>query len=601
MGVSLRYAPTPAIDFYAATGSLEPETMLTRIRVKNFKQLDDVDIELGKSVVLIGPNNSGKTTALQALALWDIGVRQWNAKRKGKVAPEKRPGVTINRNDLISIPVPDVNLLWRDLHVRNISNRGPEQKTQNIRIDVIVDGVNAGKAWSCGFEFDYANEQSFYCRPLRLNEDVKPSRMPVCEEASGVRVAFLPPMSGLADREFIKQTGEIGMLIGQGQTAQVLRNLCYQLFTNHESEWQELVKHVQRLFGVELMSPTLLKERSEITMLYEDKQGNRLDLSASGRGLQQTLLLLVHLYANPKNVLLLDEPDAHLEILRQRQIYQLITDAAERHGSQIICASHSEVVLNEAGTRGIVIAFVGKPHRINDRGSQLVKSLADIGWDSYYNAEQTGWVLYLEDATDLAILRAMAEKLNHPASGVLERPFVHYVSNNLPSKARDHFYGLREAKNDLIGLALFDRIDKELKRDTPLHEMMWQRREIENYFTNREVLMRYARGEEDEDLFLLAQADMREEAMKRSIENISVALATLGKGDPWSKDIKATDEFLDPLFKNYFAAIGMPLVFRKSDYHQLVRLIPADRLDQEVSEKLDAIVNVARVAKPKEN
>ena len=41
--------------------------MLTRLRIKNFKRFDDVDIELAKSVVFIGPNNSGKTTALQAL------------------------------------------------------------------------------------------------------------------------------------------------------------------------------------------------------------------------------------------------------------------------------------------------------------------------------------------------------------------------------------------------------------------------------------------------------------------------------------------------------------------------------------------------------
>ena len=431
--------------------------MLTRIRIKNFKKLKDADVELGKSVVLIGPNNSGKTTALQALALWNIGLRQWNAKRRGKAVPEKRPGVTINRNDLPSIPIPDVNLLWRDLHVRNISNRGnrgKEQKTQNIRIEVIVDGVTEGKEWSCGLEFDYANEQSFYCRPLRLGEDDNPQRMPVGDEPGNVRVAFLPPMSGLADREFIKQAGEIGMLIGQGQTAQVLRNLCYTIFTKstEKSEWKELGEHMQRLFGVKLMPPTYVAERSEITMIYQDEHGNLLDLSASGRGLQQTLLLLVYLYANPSTVLLLDEPDAHLEILRQRQIYQLVTEVADRQGSQVICASHSEVVLNEAGTLGVVIAFVGSPHKINDRGSQLVKSLTDIGWDSYYKAEQTGWVLYLEDATDLSILRALAERLGHPAVRFLASPFAHYISTNLPNRAREHFYGLREAKGDLVGL-----------------------------------------------------------------------------------------------------------------------------------------------------
>ena len=50
--------------------------MLTRIRINNFKKLSHVDIELGKTVVLIGPNNSGKTTALcKSLALWDIGLK----------------------------------------------------------------------------------------------------------------------------------------------------------------------------------------------------------------------------------------------------------------------------------------------------------------------------------------------------------------------------------------------------------------------------------------------------------------------------------------------------------------------------------------------
>src|SRR6185436_13825932 len=99
-------------------------------------------------------------------------------------------------------------------------------------------------------------------------------------------------------------------------------------------------------------------------MAYRDSENCLLDISSAGRGLQQTLLLLTRLYANPKTVLLLDEPDAHLEVLRQRQIYQLLTEVAASQGSQIVAASHSEIVLNEAANRDIVVAFVGKPHRI---------------------------------------------------------------------------------------------------------------------------------------------------------------------------------------------------------------------------------------------
>ena len=40
--------------------------MLTKLTIRNFKQFQDTkEIELGNSVVFIGPNNSGKTTAVQ--------------------------------------------------------------------------------------------------------------------------------------------------------------------------------------------------------------------------------------------------------------------------------------------------------------------------------------------------------------------------------------------------------------------------------------------------------------------------------------------------------------------------------------------------------
>ena len=109
--------------------------MLTQLTIRNFKRFDEVEIELGNTVVFIGPNNSGKTTALQALALWDIGLRRWNEKRAGKAAPEKRPGVTINRRDLIALPIPDANLLWRDLSCprRAAGRQGTEDKEHSHR------------------------------------------------------------------------------------------------------------------------------------------------------------------------------------------------------------------------------------------------------------------------------------------------------------------------------------------------------------------------------------------------------------------------------------------------------------------------------------
>jgi energy-coupling factor transporter ATP-binding protein EcfA2 len=527
--------------------------MLTRLIIRNFKRFDEIDLPLGNPVVFIGPNNSGKTTALQALALWETGLQNWVDKRSDKPAPEKRPGITIGRRDLIAIPVPTANLLWRDLHVRDIQRASEGQQTQNIRIEIIVEGVTEGAKWECGLEFDYANAESLYCRPLRKDNG---DRMLVPEMAAKQRVAFLPPMSGLAAIEPKLEAGRINVLIGEGQTAQVLRNLCHRIAQDHPDQWREIYSHIRSLFGVEINQPEYSVGRGEITMSYRERSGTQLDISASGRGLQQILLLLAYLYTNPGTVLLLDEPDAHLEILRQRQIYQLLTQITQEQNSQMIIASHSEVVLNEAASRDTVIAFVGKPHLLNpnDRGSQALKALTRIGFDHYYQAEQKGWILYLEGATDLSILLSFARRLNHPALQHLERPFAHYVANQ-PKKAHEHFEGLREAKKDLRGIAIYDRLEQALPPPGAIKEVTWQRREIENYLCQPETLIGYAIASAQENqpgpLFVSVESDRRKTIMTDSIADTVPPFALRDPSALWWKDVKASEDFLNHVFESF--------------------------------------------------
>lgn len=574
--------------------------MLTKLICRKFKCFGDVEIALGNPVVFIGPNNSGKTAALHALALWDTGIKRWREKYKGRTKPERRPGVAINRRDLIAIPVSHANLLWKNLRVRDVQTINGRQQTQNIRIDILVEGVTQGRAWECGLEFDYANRESFYCRPLRLSEGKNPERMPIPDGIENIRIAFLPPMSGLAANETRLVPGAIDVRIGEGRTAEVLRNLCYQLASEEHARnreaWDAICEKISDLFGVDLDNPIYISERGEIEMTYKDRSKTRLDLASSGRGLQQTLLLFSHLATHPESVLLLDEPDAHLEILRQRQIYEMLTGFAAQQNSQIIAASHSEVILNEAAARDVVVAFLGEPHRIDDRGSQLLKSLRSIGSEQYYQAEQTGWVLYLEGATDLAILRAYAEKLDHPAREILERPFVKYVENQ-PQKAREHFYGLREAKPDLIGFGLFDRLEMQLQTSPELRLYMWKRREIENYLCQREVLIAWAEDmgrRQEGPLFAPAWKAKMEEA----IAEIEQALETLGKGSPWDAHTKVSDDFLNPLFESFFKKRGMPNLMEKTNYHTLARYVSESQIDPEISTVLNAITEVAKRATP---
>ena len=251
----------------------------------------------------------------------------------------------------------------------------------------------------------------------------------------------------------------------------------------------------------------------------------------------------------------------------------------------------------------MVVAFVGHPHRIDDRGSQVLKSLRDISFDQYYQAEQTGWVLYIEGSTDLSILQAFARRLRHERGiKALERPFVHVVGNQ-PSAVQSHFHGLKEALPELRGVALFDRIDRVQPPDlVPVECQIWNRREIENYLCSRATLEAHAGASAAQaapgPLFTESEAARRLLAMRSAISEVESALATLDKGSPWGPDLKASDEFLTPLFKSYYDKLAVPNLMAKKSFYELTDYVPDSEIDPEISDKLDAIARVAESATP---
>ena len=213
-------------------------------------------------------------------------------------------------------------------------------------------------------------------------------------------------------------------------------------------------------------------------------------------------------------------------------------------------------------------------------------------------AEQQGWVLYLEGSTDLAILQAFAEKLSHDAMDILERPYVHYVGNQ-PTEARKHFYGLREAKPDLVGFCLFNRISDQLQTSPELIEYAWQRREIENYIvSSRQVLIDWASAGAEEHSGGPLFSPLWISTMEERVTEIENARETLGQESPWSPDIKVPDDFLDGLFETFFEKLRLPNLMQKTNYHTLVEYVPADQIDPEITEVLDAILEVAQRAVP---
>ena len=162
-----------------------------------------------------------------------------------------------------------------------------------------------------------------------------------------------------------------------------------------------------------------------------------LDIALAGRGLQQMLLIFAYLYSHRGSVLLIDEPDAHLEILRQKQVYVLLRELAAENASQVILATHSEVILSEALDHNLTLLLAGRSDDLAAK-ADIRSTLKHYGAEHYVRARQRGYVLYVEGGTDVEILRALARKTEHAAAKVWdERINSFYLQDNFPDGGLD--------------------------------------------------------------------------------------------------------------------------------------------------------------------
>jgi len=65
--------------------------------------------------------------------------------------------------------------------------------------------------------------------------------------------------------------------------------------------------------------------------------------------------------------------------------------------------------------------------------------------------------------------------------------------------------------------------------------------------------------------------------MEQAIAEVKGALLTLGK-DPWGADLKASDEFLNPVFKRFHEKLALPNLMSKTNHHVLVKFVPGDAI-----------------------
>ena len=594
--------------------------LLHYLEIENFKRFGERQrIELAHPAVLIGPNNCGKTSAIQSLALWSQALRTWYEIRKDSSAKE-RTATGLNRLNIVAVPVQRTRFFWHNTQVR--------AGTKDVALVITVGVEFKGKVVALPMRFRNQGDELVYCSP-------DPSiigDMDLIQHAAALKVELLYPMSGLETEEPLLQPGRIDVLLGQGQTAQVLRNLCLMVARTSLEDWRRITSLMQRLFGVELSEPAETA-RGSIELKYrQPRVKETLDVSSSGRGFQQMLLIFAYLYSHKKSILLVDEPDAHLEILRQKQVYVLLRDIASENHSQVVLVTHSEVILDEALENNLTLLLDGKADDL--AGKQDIRnSLKHFGAEHYVKARQRGYVLYVEGGTDVDMLRALAERMGHPvASAWDERINSFYVQNNYPDQdleaelerveggfgvtPEQHFNGLRNLLPQLKGLAILDNDGRNRKSrlNSPLQLAYWKRYEAENYFITPELLRNYAKTQYPSNDLFFQQTQQAIDEVLNDLVLEQVFDNAQADFDAWTQahaevarvlwEAKTErcklSAFAEEFFRRLAARMGGQMLIRKGELHRLVAHVSPSTIPTEVKEKLDLLGNLFRAAAPDE-
>ncbi|MEW6666231.1 MAG: AAA family ATPase [Thermodesulfobacteriota bacterium] len=544
--------------------------MIRSVRIRRFKRFREVSFELnGRHVVLAGPNNMGKTTVLQAISAWSLAFHRWKALNDFQRHKGYYTKAPIARQAFSAVPLRRFDLMWAD-----------RDYAGSMEIE-----ISSVQGWAITMELIADSTEQIFVRPGR---GVEPS---VLRNAK-LDTVFVPAMTGLSKEEPLYARPEtVADLLGQAKPGDVLRNLLVEA-NRSEKAWSALCESIRKLFAHQLLPPDAAG--AYIVAEYRAiSEGPTFDISSAGSGFQQVLMLLTFLNTRPASVLLLDEPDAHLHIILQDAIYGELREVAARQGSQLIIATHSEVIINSVDPRELwVMLQTARPLAEDAEKSRLVNSLRILSNTDIMLAMDAEGILYVEGRTDLDILRAWAKVLNHRSYDLLQRVFWKPTvwEPRLGAegiKAQDHYDALKLVRNDLPGLVLIDgdahaNIQSTEITGHGLQRLRWNRYEIESYLVHPEALKRFVThvvGEEVagphiEDLERHFRETYPPLFVKNPLEDI-----------PYLKNTKSRTELIPPALD----AAGLP-GFPYTLYYQIAALMRPEEIHPEVKEKLDRIM-----------
>ncbi len=501
--------------------------MITKITLKRFKkfQIGTFSLKSDGVSLLAGPNNSGKSTLLHAMAVWSfcVFVLRQSKGAEAVLRDYTGQGTGLSVEDFNPINIPDLKHLWYQLKPQI---HGQDGYSLEIRLEWIDKNKNKQEL---AIRLSLTNDRLF----IKADNSTLPSTdvLP--------NLIYLPPVAGLDAREPFATQAIRRAKLGRGMAGAILRNILLDLReqnmktraelkgekqrisakdlqTLRETDpWERMQEVLRRTFGVELVVGdydeayhTAIsvfvqpKTWDDATNRYQNS-GAKKDLMVEGSGALQWICVYAFAVNPETDVLLLDEPDAHLHSSLQSTLMDELRNLIRENGTQVFVATHSREVLLTSPIDDIFAFNAKKPKYLKEE-HQRTSLFAGLGedYDPFIDQiRKTKHVFFAENESDLDVLRTVAKTLGKDLPD-----FTFYATTESHKERRKFYAKLKSAIPDLKAFSIRDRDEKPIGdicaktlRDKSDHHKeenfksrTWRRRQIENYACVLDAIARAA-------------------------------------------------------------------------------------------------------------
>ncbi len=368
--------------------------MIRRFTIRGFKRFEhQTKIDLDAVTVLVGANNSGKSTILEALTLFQYCLettRRANGKAGGK-RQSSLSSRSVSPDEFGVLPVAEPTDLW------------PNGRTTGSKTIELQGEYDNGAEIGFTLKLSY---NRFSITP-KLSGDT----------ATAIRqqdIRLIPIFSGFIPREEYLTPPARQERVRLQRHGETVRNLLWDLREHHESRWDKLVDLLRYLFPESVLHINFDVEIDRfLNATYRDRVLTReLDVMVTGSGFHQALQILVSVLAPGARTLLLDEPDAHLHARLQTQLMGVLERLAREEPAQFILATHSPQLLSAAPSGSIRVCMEGAvvPFDVGPAQFRLLEDLGAMDRMEIVPLLTNRAIVFVENRSDQKLLEQFARK-----------------------------------------------------------------------------------------------------------------------------------------------------------------------------------------------